>query len=337
VSRARPRTRRGLAVGARHRGDAGGAGAAIGRGLVALRRSGFPFAAPTWPTTVDRPAPERRVGIDYPTAWSRRYPARFVRALVVDNVTRPLAMLTASPEIRGEELLELVESPAIFVSNHASHVDTPLLLSMLPARFRHRTVVAAAADHFFDRTWKGHVWALTLAAIPIDRHRVNRRSADLAAELLEEGWNLIVFPEGGRSPDGWFQDFRGGAAYLAVRTGRPVVPIHLQGTWRVLPKDGSRPRRSPCRLTIGAPMTTRPDEDARRFGARIEQAVAVLADESTSDWWTARRRAASGTTPSARGPDAAAWRRSWALGPAPTARRDDDPGGWARRDPGRVS
>jgi 1-acyl-sn-glycerol-3-phosphate acyltransferase len=287
----------------------------------------FPLGAPTWPSTVARPLPERRIGVDYPTAWSRRYPARFVRAVVIDNVTRPLAHLTASPEIRGEEMLDLVEAPAIFVSNHVSHVDTPLLLSMLPLRFRHRTVVAAAADHFFDRPWKAHFWALALAAFPIDRRRVSRRSADLAAELLDDGWNLIIFPEGGRSPDGWFQEFRGGAAYLAVRTGRPVVPIHLEGTWRILPKDGDRIRRSPCTVTIGTSMSPRPGEDARRFGARIETAVSVLADECSSDWWSARQRAAAGTTPSPRGPDASPWRRSWALDPEPSAQDRRGPGG----------
>ena len=49
--------------------------------------------------------------------------------------------------------------------------------------------------------------------LPIDRSRVSRRSADLSAELIGDGWSLVIFPEGGRSPDGWGQEFRGGAAY----------------------------------------------------------------------------------------------------------------------------
>ena len=81
--------------------------------------------------------------------------------------------------------------------------------------------MAAASDYFFDRTWKSVLWSFALAAIPIERSKVNRRSADTAAELLEDGWNLVIFPEGGRSPDGWTQPFRGGAAYLARRTGSP--------------------------------------------------------------------------------------------------------------------
>jgi 1-acyl-sn-glycerol-3-phosphate acyltransferase len=255
-----------------------------------------------------------------------------LRAIVLDTLTRPVAHLVASPEVRGAEMLGFVEPPAIFVANHTSHVDTPLLLSVLPARFRHHTVVAAAADHFFDRRWKAHVWALALAAIPIERQRVNRRSADLAAELIESGWNLVIYPEGGRSPDGWFQPFRGGAAYLAARTGSAVVPVHIEGTFRILPRDGRRLHRSPTRVTFGTPMSPEAGEDARRLGARIEEALAALADESRTDFWSARRRATSGTTISPRGPAASPWRRSWALGPDPEQRDASDEGRWAVPD-----
>ena len=115
----------------------------------------------------------------------------------------------------------------IFAANHASHIDTPLLLTTLPVEFRHRTVVAAASDYFFDRTWKSVLWSFALAAIPIERSKVNRRSADTAAELVEDGWNLVIFPEGGRSPDGWTQPFHGrgrlpGPAHRAA--GGPGLP-----------------------------------------------------------------------------------------------------------------
>jgi 1-acyl-sn-glycerol-3-phosphate acyltransferase len=233
--------------------------------------------------------------------------------MLLDNVTRPLARALAAPVVLGEENLVGVEGPVIFAANHASHVDTPLLLTNLPVRFRHRTVVAAAADYFFDRRWKADLWTFVLAAIPIERARVNRQSADLAAELIAEGWNLVIFPEGGRSPDGWGQEFRGGAAYLAARTGRPVVPVHLDGTRHILPKGGGGVRRSPTTITFGIPLVPDEGESARRFGARVEAAVATLADERRTDWWTARRRAAGGATPALQGPVVAAWRRTWAL------------------------
>jgi hypothetical protein len=66
-------------------------------------------------------------------------------------------------------------------------------------------------------------------------------------------------------------------------------------------------------VTFGAPLRPREGERTNRFAERIEEAVAVLADERATDWWTARRRAATRTTPALTGPDAGAWRRAWAL------------------------
>ncbi len=280
-------------------------------------RGGFPYTAPSWPESVPRPPSTSDLGVHYETEWSRRYPVRLARAMVMDNVARPMARLLASPLVRGDEFLDGLEQPVIFAANHASHVDTPLLLACLPLPFRHHTVVAAAADYFFDRRWKADLWSFLLAAIPIERAKVNRRSAELAASLLDDGWNLVIFPEGGRSPDGWAQDFRGGAAYLATRTGRAVVPVHLEGTRHILPKGRRAVHRTRTTVTFGTPLRPDEGEDARRFGRRIEAAVATLAHETTTDWWTARRMAAAGRTPALQGPDASAWRRAWALEPSP--------------------
>ncbi len=329
--------------------------------LARLGRLHGPLARPTWPAGVPRLGPERRVGLEYDHEWSRRYPVRLARAMVLDNLARPLVRAVAPATVRGDELLRLVDPPVIFAANHATHMDTPILLTTLPVRFRHRTVVAAASDYFFDSTWKSVLWSFSLAAIPIERSKVNRRSADTAAGLLDDGWNLVIFPEGGRTPDGWIQPFRGGAAYLARRTGRPVVPVYLHGTRHVLGKapevssgDAGRPaggsgsesegrrgiRRSPITVMFGAPITPDVGEDARRFGARVEAAVATLSDEVATDWWSARRRAASGAPSSSAGPSASPWRRSWALAPPPSGpspRRtrvalDSDRGsGWPKR------
>ena len=294
-------------------------------------RQKFPLAAPSWPASVPRPAPTPELGVYYDTAWARRYPARLARAMVLDNLTLPMARVLASPLIRGAEGLEGVEAPVIFAANHASHVDTALLVTCLPLRFRHRTVVAAAADYFFDRRWKADASSFLLATIPIERNKVNRQSADQAAALLADGWNLVIFPEGGRSPDGWAQEFRGGDAYLAKRTGRPVVPVHLDGTRHLLPKGGTGLRRSRTTVTFGPPLWPEDGESTRRFGARVEAAVATMANEAGSDWWTARKQAAAGVTPSLQGPDAAAWRRSWMLSAAPDRRETDDGVAWPRR------
>jgi 1-acyl-sn-glycerol-3-phosphate acyltransferase len=275
----------------------------------------FPLARPTWPGGVERPPVARRTGLDFDTDWARTPAARYARGLLVEWVMRPALAAVAGPRIDGLDRIADLPAPAIFAANHHSHVDTPLVLVTLPERFRHRTAVAAAADYFFDSRWKGALSALAMAAVPIDRSRVSRRSADLAASLLDDGWSLVIFPEGGRSPDGWGQEFRGGAAYLSQRCSVPVVPVHLEGTGRILAKGARRLTPSTVRVTYGGPMVADQGEDTRRFAARIERVVAALADERATDWWTARRRAAAGLTPALTGPTATgAWRRAWALG-----------------------
>jgi 1-acyl-sn-glycerol-3-phosphate acyltransferase len=303
----------------------------------------LPLAAPSWPSTVERPDPERRLGLEYDHEWSRRYPARLARAMVMDNIARPVARVLAPATVRGLEHLRHVEGPIIFAANHSSHVDTPLLLTNLPLEFRHHTVVAAASDYFFDRTWKSVLWSFSLAAIPFERRKVNRKSVDTLAGLIEDGWNLVIFPEGGRSPDGWTQPFSGVAAYLARRTGSPVVPVYLHGTRHVLPKTpddegrapggsgsesqrGGRLRRSPISVLFGAPLTPDEGENANRFSGRVEASVATLAREVHADWWQARRAVSTvdpvpGAETAHRGPEAPAWRRAWALDRPPSSGR----------------
>jgi 1-acyl-sn-glycerol-3-phosphate acyltransferase len=245
----------------------------------------------------------------------------------MDNLARPAARLLAPATVRGLEHLQHVEGPVIFAANHLSHLDTPLLLTTLPVEFRHRTVVAAASDYFFDRTWKAVLSSFTLATIPIERSRVNRKSGDTAAELIEDGWNLVIFPEGGRSPDGWTQPFTAGAAYLARRTGRPVVPEgRAPGGSGTESRRSSRVRRSPIAVLFGSPLYPDEGENTHRFSDRVEAAVATLSREVHSDWWQARRSVSAvapveGATTAHRGPVASPWRRAWALDEPPSRDR----------------
>jgi 1-acyl-sn-glycerol-3-phosphate acyltransferase len=277
-------------------------------------RGTFPYTKPSWPRGVPRPPAESKVGAGFETAWARRYPARLARAMTMDAVARPLVKLIADPTLAGLDRIEDLEGPVIFAANHASHVDTPLLLTSLPTRFRHKTVVAAGADYFFDTRWKGTLWAFAIAAFPVERTRVTRRSAELAAELLGEGWNLVIFPEGGRTPDGWAQPFRGGAAFLSIRGNHPVVPVHIEGTRRILKKGGTSFRPSSTTITFGTPLRPGDGEDTRAMAARrraVHQSVAC----SSASWVIAcSMRAAVNASPSLAGPDAGAWRRAWALG-----------------------
>lgn len=289
--------------------------------------SAFPFSAPTWPGAVPRPPVERTLGTDYDSEWARRYPARLARVVAQEFVARPVVAAVARPRISGLDRIAHLDEPVIFAANHASHIDAPLLLTVIPERWRHRIVVAGAADYFFDTRVKAVAFSFLINAVPIERTRVSRDSARRVSDLLDDGWSLLIFPEGGRSQDGWGQSHKPGAAWLAARTGRPVVPVFVDGTAAILPRGSSRLKPGPTHVTFGHPL--RPSRggsgsgsaDARELADELERAVAALADEHTTDWWTARRRAAARTSPSLTGPDAGAWRRAWALGDRSERRR----------------
>ena len=263
---------------------------------VRVPRPSFPLGAPTVPGGVEPLEKEARSGPKYDTAWARKEPARYARFFITEGPMRAVVKAIASPTRKGTDRLDSLEGPAIFAANHHSHVDAPLMLTSVPEPWRHRMVVAAAADYFFPNRVVSAASALAMGAFPIDRSKVSRRSSDQATELLEEGWSLLIFPEGGRSPDGWGQGHRGGAAFLSLKTGVPVVPVHLRGTGRIFPKGAKKLTPGATTVTFGSPLRPTDDENATRFAARIEAAVAALADEAETDWWTARRNAASGAT-----------------------------------------
>ncbi len=278
-----------------------------------LAKLPFPLRAPSTPLTVEPLPPVRKTGVDFDTDWARSGPARAARSVITDALVRPVIQILASPTVHGLDRLEGFDGPMIFAANHHSHIDTPLMISSIPEPWRSNLVVGGAADYFFNSRVKGSLAALSIAAFPIERTKVSRRSTDLAAELIDDGWSLLIYPEGGRSPDGWGQPFRGGATYLARRCSVPVVPVHIEGTGRILRKGRPLPSPANTAVTFGAPLTPDADERTTRFAERLGHEVAVLADEATTDWWSARKRAHAGTTPALVGPEAGAWRRIWAL------------------------
>lgn len=297
---------------------------AVGRRVSITRatigRLGFPYRKPTAPGTVAVPPAKAKTGIDFDTDWARTPVAKAVRRTIVNGPLRATVRQLADPRVQGLDRLADLRRlgddapPVIFVANHHSHLDAPLMLTAIPKPWRDDIFVVAAADYFFTTRVTSAASALGLGAIPIDRSTVSRRTSDQAAELIADGMSMVIFPEGGRSPDGWGQPFKGGAAFLADKCDVAVVPVHIDGSGAIWGKGASRIKPGSVTVTFGAPLRKRADENVRRFSDRIERAVTELGDEALYDWWTARRRAAAGTTPSLTGPAATGWRRAWALG-----------------------
>ena len=245
------RRRCGRARTPRRAARAGQVERAVGRVAAPGRNIGFPFRAPTIPRGVEVP--------DEPSNARRRLrhrlgplpAARVARGVIAEGPMRAIVRGLAAPEVFGTDRLDDLRRqaadsdepppPLIFAPNHHSHLDTALMVRAVPFTWRKRLVVAAAADYFFDKRWKATLASLSLNVVPIDRESTGRKSADMIRELVDDGWSLVIYPEGGRSPDGWGQDFKAGAAYLSARTGAPVVPVFIDGTGSIFGKGMKRP------------------------------------------------------------------------------------------------
>ncbi|MGZ4153321.1 MAG: lysophospholipid acyltransferase family protein [Actinomycetota bacterium] len=249
---------------------------------------------------------------EFPTDWARTETGRLARDALLSGVMGPIVFTQTSPEVFGLENLEPLRPPVMFISNHSSHLDATLILTTLPPKWRNRTATAAAKDYFFDVWWRSAFTALVYGGFPIERGGGEKATAK-AKELIREGWNLIVFPEGTRSPDGWMQRFRHGTAKLAIDMDMPVMPIGIVGASVAMPKGRNwpKPGRPPIRVRYGEALRPAEGESHQELSLRMQQAIAELFDEDRSSWWEARRRSAAGSTPRMSGPTGPRWLRTW--------------------------
>jgi len=279
---------------------------------------------PVVPRSAERVTPPAKVW-SFPTDWARTEAGRAARDVILSGVMKPIVWNETSPEVFGLDNLDHLTPPVMFVSNHSSHLDATLILTTLPPKWRNKTATAAAKDYFFDVWWRSAFTALVYGGFPIERGG-GERATEKARELVRDGWNLIVFPEGTRTQDGWVQRFRHGSARLAIDLGMPVVPIAIVGAYAAMPKGRSWPKkgRPPIRVRYGPALEPEEGETHQAFSLRMQHAIAELFDEDRTSWWEARRRAAAGQTPRISGPQGPKWLRTWE-GSRPVRRRGTPP------------
>lgn len=237
-----------------------------------------------WDTPRPHTWPERGAVVPAPASdlgWARQEPVRSLRYLIQHALLLPFTEVMAHPKVEGREWVRELERPVIFAANHSSHADTSLILHALTDRARDRTVVAAAADYWFKRPMLGNLVSLFLNTFPFSRTGGAQAQLHSSSVLLKSGWNLVLFPEGSRSPDGRIQEFKPGVGHLANETGTPVVPVHIRGAYQIMPRGQKLPLPGPARVRIGKPMAPGTKEGSREFTARVEKAVRALAKESS--------------------------------------------------------
>jgi 1-acyl-sn-glycerol-3-phosphate acyltransferase len=207
--------------------------------------------------------------------WQFSRPATIAREGVHRVVGPFLGRLTHGPQIEGADVLARLPRPALLCPNHASHLDIPVLRRALGSRGRDRLAIAAADDYWFQRPIYRFVVSW-FGAVPFRRVGNGADSIRAVEVLLEEGWRVVIFPEGTRSRTGAMNTFKPGAGLIAVRTGCPVVPVRIDGLWAVLPPGRARPRRGRVRVHFGEPLVANAGETPREFAARLQAAVTAL-------------------------------------------------------------
>lgn len=295
-----------------------------GRGDVGLREVARAWrwgARPQVPRSAE-PYRPHHAPREFPTAWARTPAGRATRAVAQAVGLKPLVWSQTAPAVEGLDVLDGLAGPVLFVANHGSHLDAPLLLCSLPPSWRSRTAVTAAADYFFQHWWRAVGTALVFATVPVERR--GGAPSPTPGELLADGWNLVVFPEGTRSPDGWQHRFRLGAAQLSMTHDVPVVPVGIRGSFGAMPRGRAWPVRGRPVVGVryGRPTRAAAGEDVRAFTRRLAGEVARLVEEDASTWWESLRRA---RVPAEPRPQPARWRRVWAATEPPAARRHRSP------------
>jgi 1-acyl-sn-glycerol-3-phosphate acyltransferase len=153
--------------------------------------------------------------------------------------------------VRGLENID-PKTPYIYMSNHLGSFDIFALLAYLPVQFRWLAKV-----ELFRIPILG--WAMSTAGyISLDRSERKKayKSMEVAAQKIKEGTSVIIFPEGSRSLDGNFQPFMKGGFSLAIKAGVPIVPITIDGTWEIMPRDTLIIRKGKIGIFIDHPIDT---------------------------------------------------------------------------------
>ena len=260
------------------------------RSVEDLRKLVAPVGAESFATPEPRePAPRYH----YPR-WAQSAPVRLFRLFVYYLLVWPATQILGHPRVYGRENLAAVRGPLIFVSNHITRrADIGLILAALPARFRHRLATAMGGETllrmrtpprawFFGKRWGYRLgyWLVTALfnVFPLPQFSGFRQSFRFAGDSVDRGYSLLIFPEGevNNSEDGQMAAFQSGIGLLAENLDLEIVPMRLDGVWRMKRERRRLAHRGEITVHIGAPVKfapgTRPEDVARR----LRELVAAL-------------------------------------------------------------
>ncbi len=184
-----------------------------------------------------------------------------------------LKTIGASPQVEGLEKIDTAKA-AVYVVNHLSALDIPVLYANLPFQFR-----ILAKKELFRYPFMGwHLRRSGQIPVVLENPRASVRSLNLAVKTLHQGMSLVIFPEGARSTDGQLHPFMGGAFYAALKAQVDVVPMALVGTFEMLKMNTWHIKPGPLQLVAGRPISTlgMSTRDMEKLKQHAEDVIAGL-------------------------------------------------------------
>lgn len=221
--------------------------------------------------------------------WQQRWPLSWLRLALLYLIVLPATRLLGWPRIMGREQLHDFRGPLVLICNHVTMTDHALVLLALPARFRNR--VSIAQDGELLRGWRHPPSGTALLTRLLDllqylsiviffnvfampQKSGFRRSFDFAGEMIDRGYNLLIFPEGQRTKHGAMNPFMPGTGLLIQQLNVPVVPVRIDGLWQLKQMDRHFARPGEVSVTIGKPVrysqTFKPEAIARDLEQRVK-------------------------------------------------------------------
>ena len=208
-------------------------------------------------TAVQRVDKRKKI-VDEPKAEDKKDEEIFIPSIVrrlgnsiVDFAQEQLYNSVLDTKIEGESNVPQ-HTNFIVAPNHASHLDTGLVKKALGKDVAEQTVAVAAADYWFDTKYKRAYMNNFTTLVPIERTGSLRQSLRHVTRILQEGYNALIFPEGGRQESGEIAEFKPIIGYLALNQKIGILPIYLWGTYEAFPKGTIIPKTQSLGAKIGA-------------------------------------------------------------------------------------